>query len=212
MHDGIGDGSLFFDVVQQVAAIRASWTRRPLPHGARWHGRNVCWLIGKTPGETTREGWCRLLGLSPAPEQQASGDCAWVCSRAATGCFLPKVLFYHSSRCRILGRGPRRDYAPAASCKKRQLVGMKVPNNYPQLRFRMMEAFLSLALWRGGPLISVNLRSFPWVCFKRWTGKLCFSDRALVKTRSAFKNCVFQASKLVSTKTLLLKHYYRRQG
>ena len=29
---------------------------------------------------------------------------------------------------------------------------------------------------------------------------------------NAFKNSVFEASKLVSTKTLLLKHYYRREG
>ena len=29
---------------------------------------------------------------------------------------------------------------------------------------------------------------------------------------NAFKNRVFEASKLVSTKTLLLKHYYRHQG
>ena len=29
---------------------------------------------------------------------------------------------------------------------------------------------------------------------------------------NAFKYCVFEASDLVSTKTLLLKHYYRRQG
>ena len=32
------------------------------------------------------------------------------------------------------------------------------------------------------------------------------------KLRNAFKYSVFEASKLVSTKTLLLKHYYRRQG
>ena len=33
-----------------------------------------------------------------------------------------------------------------------------------------------------------------------------------MRLRSAFKYSVFDASKLVSTKTLLLKHRYRRQG
>ena len=33
-----------------------------------------------------------------------------------------------------------------------------------------------------------------------------------MRLRNAFKNSVFEASKWVSTKTLLLKHYYRRQG
>ena len=33
-----------------------------------------------------------------------------------------------------------------------------------------------------------------------------------MRPRNAFKYSVFEASKLVSTKTLLLKHYYRRQG
>ena len=41
-------------------------------------------------------------------------------------------------------------------------------------------------------------------------------NRALVKAifrlGTAIKNSVFEASKLVSTKTLLLKHYYRHQG
>ena len=32
------------------------------------------------------------------------------------------------------------------------------------------------------------------------------------RLRNAFKHSVLEASKLVSTKTLLLKHYYRRQG
>ena len=49
-----------------------------------------------------------------------------------------------------------------------------------------------------------------------WTGKSCFSNRVLVKAifeaSNAFKNSVFEASKLFPTKTLLLKHYYRRQG
>ena len=44
----------------------------------------------------------------------------------------------------------------------------------------------------------------------------CFSNRALVKTifeaPNASKNSVFEAEKWVSTKTLLLKHYYHRQG
>ena len=30
--------------------------------------------------------------------------------------------------------------------------------------------------------------------------------------QNAFKNSFFKASELVSTKTILLKHYYRRQG
>ena len=30
--------------------------------------------------------------------------------------------------------------------------------------------------------------------------------------KKAFEICVFDASNVVSTKTLLLKHYYRRQG
>ena len=57
-----------------------------------------------------------------------------------------------------------------------------------------------------------QLESFPW------TGKSCFSNRALVKAFprlwNAFKNGVFEASKLVSTKALFLnlKHDYRRQG
>ena len=33
-----------------------------------------------------------------------------------------------------------------------------------------------------------------------------------MRLRNACKNSVFEASKLVSTKTLLLKHYYRRYG
>ena len=33
-----------------------------------------------------------------------------------------------------------------------------------------------------------------------------------MRLRNAFKYSVWEASKLVSTKTLLLKHYYRRQG
>ena len=33
-----------------------------------------------------------------------------------------------------------------------------------------------------------------------------------MRLQNVFKNRVFEASKLVSTKTLLLKHYYRRQG
>ena len=33
-----------------------------------------------------------------------------------------------------------------------------------------------------------------------------------MRLRNAFRNSVFEASKLVSTKTLLLKHYYRHQG
>ena len=33
-----------------------------------------------------------------------------------------------------------------------------------------------------------------------------------MRLRNAFKSSVFEVSKLVSTKTLLLKHYYRRQG
>ena len=33
-----------------------------------------------------------------------------------------------------------------------------------------------------------------------------------MRLRNAFKYSVFEASKSVSTKTLLLKHYYRRQG
>ena len=48
-------------------------------------------------------------------------------------------------------------------------------------------------------------------------GKSCFSHRALAKARfvrlrNAFKYCAFEASKLVSTKTLFLKHCYHRQG
>ena len=37
-------------------------------------------------------------------------------------------------------------------------------------------------------------------------------NRAFLRLRNAFKYSVLEASKLVSTKTLLLKHYYRRQG
>ena len=33
-----------------------------------------------------------------------------------------------------------------------------------------------------------------------------------LRLRNAFKYSVFEASRLVPTKTLLLKHYYRRQG
>ena len=33
-----------------------------------------------------------------------------------------------------------------------------------------------------------------------------------MRLRNAFKYSVFEASELVSTKTLVLKHYYRRQG
>ena len=33
-----------------------------------------------------------------------------------------------------------------------------------------------------------------------------------MRPRNAFKNRVFEASEVVPTKTLLLKHYYRRQG
>ena len=33
-----------------------------------------------------------------------------------------------------------------------------------------------------------------------------------MRLRNAFKNSIFEAPKLVTTKTLLVKHYYRRQG
>ena len=48
------------------------------------------------------------------------------------------------------------------------------------------------------------------------TGQSCFSNRALVHANfeapNAFKNSVSEASKMVSTKTLLLKHCYCSQG
>ena len=58
---------------------------------------------------------------------------------------------------------------------------------------------------------------FAWICnVIPWKGTSCFSNRALVKTiceaRRAFEYCVFEASKVVSTKTLVLKHYYHCQG
>ena len=37
-------------------------------------------------------------------------------------------------------------------------------------------------------------------------------SKQLLRLQNFFKDGVFEASKLVSTKTLLLKHYYRRQG
>ena len=37
-------------------------------------------------------------------------------------------------------------------------------------------------------------------------------SRQYLRLRNAFKHSVFEAQKLVSTKTVLLKHYYRRQG
>ena len=37
-------------------------------------------------------------------------------------------------------------------------------------------------------------------------------ERRLLKHPNAFRNSLFDASKLVSTETLLLKHYYRHQG
>ena len=50
---------------------------------------------------------------------------------------------------------------------------------------------------------------------KPWKRKSCFSNRVLVKQFlrlwNAFKCDVFEAPNLVSTKTLLLKHYCRRQ-
>ena len=55
-----------------------------------------------------------------------------------------------------------------------------------------------------------RIKPFPW------TGKSCFSNRALVEAifeaSNAFKESAFEASKFVSTKTLLLEHYYHRQG
>ena len=51
---------------------------------------------------------------------------------------------------------------------------------------------------------------------KTWTGQSYFSNHALVKTflrpHNAFKSSVFGAWRLVSTQTLLLKHYYRHNG
>ena len=51
--------------------------------------------------------------------------------------------------------------------------------------------------------------------FLPWTGMSCFSNRALVKAIFEASKCltcgVFEASKSVSTKTLLWKHDYRRQ-
>ena len=41
---------------------------------------------------------------------------------------------------------------------------------------------------------------------------IVFSSRPFSRLRNAFKYSVLEASKLVSTKTLLLKHYDRRQG
>ena len=41
---------------------------------------------------------------------------------------------------------------------------------------------------------------------------IVFESRQFLRLRNAFKYSVFEASKMVSTKTLLLKHYHRRQG
>ena len=41
---------------------------------------------------------------------------------------------------------------------------------------------------------------------------IVLQSKQFLRLRNAFKNNVFEARKLVSTKTLLLKHYYRRQG
>ena len=46
---------------------------------------------------------------------------------------------------------------------------------------------------------------------KPWKCKSCLSNRFL-RLRNTLKHSVFEGSKLVSTKTLELKHYYRRQG
>ena len=84
-----------------------------------------------------------------------------------------------------------------------------------------------MAIYRGAKCPTLKTaeklpkRGAEWVPVKQpkkspWTGKSCFSNRALVKTIlrcwNAFKYSVLEASKVVSTKTLLLKHYYRRQG
>ena len=46
-----------------------------------------------------------------------------------------------------------------------------------------------------------------------WKCKSCFSNRVFFEAlKTPLKCSVFEASKLVSTKTLLPKHYYRRQG
>ena len=42
--------------------------------------------------------------------------------------------------------------------------------------------------------------------------RLRFSQGNSCRLQKAFKNSVFEASKVVSTKTLSLKHYHRRQG
>ena len=71
-------------------------------------------------------------------------------------------------------------------------------------------------VWGG--LVSIHLQvTFPLQKPKKSVnGESCFSNHALVKTifetPKCLKNSGFEASKLVSTKTLLLKHYYRRQG
>ena len=41
---------------------------------------------------------------------------------------------------------------------------------------------------------------------------IVLQSRRFLRLRNAFEYGVFEAPKLVSTKTLLLKHYYRRQG
>ena len=41
---------------------------------------------------------------------------------------------------------------------------------------------------------------------------IVLQSRPFLRLRNAFKNSAFEASKLVSTKALLLKHYYCRQG
>ena len=50
---------------------------------------------------------------------------------------------------------------------------------------------------------------------REWANRvlvIVLQSRQSLRFRNTFNNSVFEASKLFSTKTLLLKHYYRRQG
>ena len=71
------------------------------------------------------------------------------------------------------------------------------------------------SLW-GFLFVALKLAWFSEDPPQQWTRKSRFSNRALVEAifeaPECLKNSVFEASKLVSTKTLVLKHSYRHQG
>ena len=68
------------------------------------------------------------------------------------------------------------------------------------------------------PLVNLLVFTSPLVCtgdpadHRAVNGQILLLSWQLLRLRNAIKSSVFEPSNLVSTKTLVLEHYYRRQG